>query len=345
MQQASASASVSASVYAMSTGLSDKEMLEIMGQGWDASKHREELYVLQDGVDVYTLAPITPGTYVIRGAVGDVDHRVEKQMAVGAARVATRCNVDRPLAEHAGVAVNPGGCLNYSIVDRSVNRSKGTVVHTAMSNVGGSTLDNLFPLASYAYPRHMCFPYLAPIARGIVTALPVVVDYFQEHGVGTRVGSTSWRVGETLEDIGHRLHLDDIIDGQTDVRQTRATAARRVTRFGATAAAAAVPVPAPAGAGAGAGAGTDGLVLDPEGVPVDMAAFAEAEDARVASTARVRSGVRGRGPVRAVRRVRADTAPVVAAARLEAANALDVRRRMLERAVLARPRVVVVPEE
>jgi hypothetical protein len=343
LQQASASVSVSASVHAMSTGLSDKEMLEIMGQGWDASKHREELYVLQDGVDVYTLAPITPGTFVIRGAVGDVDHRVEKQMAVGAARVATRCNVDRPLAEHAGVAVNPRGCLNYSIVDRSVNRSKGTVVHTAMSNVGGSTLDNLFPLASYAHPRHMCFPYLVPIARGMVTALPVVVDYFQEHGVGTRVGSTSWRVGETLDDMAHRLRLGDIIDGQTDVRQTRATAARRVTRFGATAAA--VPVPVPVPAPAGAGAATDGLVLDPEGVPVDVAAFAEAEDARVASAARVRSGVRGRGPVRAVRRVRADTAPVVAAARLDAANALDARRRMLARAVLARPSVVVVPEE
>lgn len=312
----------------MYSGLGTNAVLRIMDSGWDASRHRGPLFARQHGVDLYTAAPITDKTFVIGAHVGDVDHRLEQQMVAAALQGATRGKVTAELASHAGLAVNPPDRGNYALVDRSINRSKGAVIQVAMTYAGGASLEGLMPLAAYALPHTKCFPYLVPIATAIQDAQDSVVAFFREHGVGKRVGSVSSAAGDQLAAILRQLRLQDIVDGQTDVRQTRAARAHKAKhgpRMGTDTAATARPV---AGAGAGAGAAAE--------------SDADADsDSDLDSDAKVKvKAPTTRKPIVRQRRVRdrgsAKPSDVVAAARASSSVALDVRKALLVKAILAR---------
>ncbi len=276
------------------TGLSTKTILRGMDKGWKPARLRMPLFVLQREVDLYTRAPITSGSFFIGGSVAHVDHRVEQQLVAIALQRATHWAVGVELVKHAAVAVNPKDLSNYALVGRSINCSKGAVFQTAMSNAGGATLDSLLPLAAYAHPGTQCFPWLRPIAVAIADAQDTVVEYFREHGPGSLVGPLSGTVADELDAILVALRLEDIIDGQTDVRQTRAATARKAAARGL-AKVKAVPSVV-SGVRVPASKCQVSLCephIDVEGCLFDAEAYEEAEAAK----ARSKLGVRGRGQV------------------------------------------------
>jgi hypothetical protein len=223
------------------------------------SSKRGKVAVLQQYVDTYTGEAID-AKGKIGGTVGQVDHVLEVQVVATALMHAWRGRVPHRvmLFKLAKEGLNPKDHSNYVVTRSDVNNSKGKLFTSWLSKAGVVQLAaHPIGLASeeLASSGRVCAPFLASIATAVELCGPVVVDYYQEHGLKGWVGPSGATLAAATQALWDAFALGDILDAGTNKRTTRACAIRsRLTLAGHKAPKAGG---ASAGAGAGAGAGIE----------------------------------------------------------------------------------------